>query len=63
MFGPVLPNRTPVTEANAKGSKYDYPGPVPPKISTCSFTWSALCELPEVFKDVPEAPTPNGGPL
>ena len=37
--------------------------PIPPRISTSDFTWSARCELSGAFSDVPLAVTSNGVPL
>ena len=37
----AVPNRASVTGTNASGSKYALFGPIPPRIFTSDFTWSA----------------------
>src|SRR5215204_3859865 len=63
LYGAV-PKRASVTGVNAIGSKYELPRPVPPRISTSSFTTSARWSFDSgAFKDVLDALTVNGVPL
>src|SRR3954470_2672055 len=55
----AVPKVAVVTGANARGSKYDWFGPAPPRIATLLFTRFARCMLPGAFKDVPDAVTLN----
>src|SRR5687768_4639864 len=62
LLNPAVPNRRSVTGRNADVSNQGLPGPIPPRISTVSFTWSATWLLPFRSSDVAADSTVNGDP-